>query len=118
MSDDTKKLSFKSDEELWAYIEEQEALLNQLDDVFPKARKKPKPHEGVSEPPAPFIEMERLAKEGHPTAQFNLSVAYKAGEGVAQDLEQAASWLLKSAEAGFPPAQYNIGHYWLEAKDK
>jgi TPR repeat protein len=118
MSGDAKRPSFKSDEELWAYIEEQEALLNQFGDVFSKVRKKPKPHEGVSEAPAPFTEMERLAKEGNSTAQFNLSVAYKAGDGVAQDLEKAASWLLKSAENGFPPAQYNIGHYWLEAKDK
>ncbi len=110
--------SSKSDEELWAYIEEQEALLNQLDEVLSKARKKPKPHEGVSEASAPLTEMERLAREGNPTAQYNLSIAYKAGDGVAQDLEKAASWLLKSAEAGFPPAQYNIGHYWLEAKDK
>jgi TPR repeat protein len=118
MSGDAKKPSFKSDEELWAYIEEQEALLNRLDDIFSKARRKPKPHQGLSEAPAPFVEMEHLAREGNPDAQFNLSVAYKAGNGVAQDLEKAADWLLKSAEAGFPPAQYNIGHYWLEARDK
>ncbi len=118
MSRDTKKPPFKSDEELWAHIEEQEALLNQLGDVFSNARKKPKLCEGLSEAPAPFTEMERLAREGNPTAQFNLSVAYKAGDGVARDLEKAASWLSKSAEAGFPPAQYNVGHYWLEAKDK
>lgn len=118
MSEDAKKPSFESDEELWTYIEEQEALLNQLDDVSSKARKKPKPHEGLSEAPAPFTEMERLAREGNPTAQFNVSMAYTAGDGVARDLEKAASWLLKSAEAGFAPAQYNVGHYWLEAKDK
>jgi TPR repeat protein len=118
MSGDSKKPSFKSDEEMWAYIEEQEALINQFNDVFSKARKKPKPHEGLSEVPAPFTEMEQLARDGNPTAQFNLSVAYNAGDGVARDLEEAASWLFKSAEAGFPPAQYNVGHRWLEAKDK
>lgn len=115
MSGDAKTQSFKSDEELWEYIEEQEALLNKVEDLFSKTGKKP---QGLSEAPAPFDEMERLAKEGNPAAQFNLSVAYKAGDGIAKDLEKAAKWLLKSAEAGFPPAQYNMGHYWLEARDK
>jgi|SRR5579872_2045488 len=117
MSGDAKP-SFKSDKEFWEYVEEQEALLNQLDDVFSKVGKKQNPHEGPSEAPTPFAEMERLAREGNPAAQFNLSVAYKTGDGVAQDLEKAAAWLLKSAEAGFPPAQYSVGHYWLEANDK
>jgi TPR repeat protein len=118
MSGDAKKPSFKSAEELWGYIEEQEALLNQLDDVFSKVGKKQKPHQELSKAPAPFAEMEHMAREGSPAAQFNLSIAYKAGEGVARDLKKATSWLLKSAEAGFPPAQYNIGHYWLDANDK
>ena len=117
MSRDAKKPPFKSEDEMWAYIEEQEALLNQLDDVFSKVRKKPKPHEGIPEAPAPFEEMERLAIEGNPSAQFNLSIAYWNGDGVTRDLEKAAQWLLKAAEAGFAAAQYNIGCYWLGAKD-
>lgn len=118
MSGDAKQPPPKSEEELWAYIEEQEALINQLGGIFSKIRRQQKPYEELSESPAPFAEQERLAREGNPAAQFNLSIAYKAGDGVAQDLEKSASWLLKSAEAGFPPAQYNIGHYWLEAEDK
>jgi hypothetical protein len=63
MSGDAKQPSFKSDEELWAYIEQQEPLLNQLDDVFSDARNKPKPPEGLFDAPALFAEMVRLARE-------------------------------------------------------
>ena len=101
MSGDAKKPDFKSDEELWSYIEEQEALLNQMGDVFSKVRDEPSGHRGLSELPAPFIEMERLASEGNPAAQFNLSLAYKAGDGVAPDLEKAASWLFKISRSEF-----------------
>ncbi|HWZ34165.1 MAG TPA: tetratricopeptide repeat protein [Bryobacteraceae bacterium] len=113
MSEDAKKPSFKSDDEMWAYIEEQETLLNQLDDVF---LKKPKPHDGLPEAPAPFKEMERLALDGNPSAQYNLSIAYRNGDGVTRDFEKSAHWLLKAAEAGFAPAEFDIGCHWLDAK--
>ncbi len=109
---------FKSDDELWAYIEEQERLLNQLDECFSKVRKTPKPDERLATPRAPFAEMERLAAEGNTSAQFNLFIAYKNGDGVERDLGRATRWLFRSAEAGFPPAQYNVGHYWLEQNDR
>src|SRR5579885_3529711 len=109
---------FKSDNELWAYIEEQERLLNQFENAFSKVRKMPKPYEELATPPASFAEMERLAVHGDPYAQFNLFVAYKDGDGVEQDAVKAAEWLLKSADADFPPAQYNIGHYWLGQNDR
>jgi TPR repeat protein len=117
MSSDAKKPSFKSDDEMWAFIEQQEVLLNQLDDVFSKVLKKPKPHEGISEAPAPFYEIERLAIEGNPSAQYNLSIAYGNSDGVTKDLGKSAHWLLKAAEAGFAVAQHNIGCYWLDAKN-
>lgn len=114
---DAKRPSFKSDEELWAYIEEQEALLNQLDDAFSKVKKKPRPHEGTPESPTPFKETERLAMQGDAISQYNLSVSYLNGDGVVRDIERSAQWLLKSAEAGFAPAEYNIGCHWQERKD-
>jgi TPR repeat protein len=117
MSKDAKTPPVKSDDEMWAYIEEQERILNQMDDVFSKARSKRKPHQGLSEAPVPVTEMERIARQGDPAAQFNLSVAFKAGDGVTRDLEKAAAWLLKAAEGGLPAAEYNIGHNWLELKE-
>jgi|SRR5260370_27776591 hypothetical protein len=38
--DFTEAPSFKSEDEMWAYVEEQEEILNQLEDVFSKVKKK------------------------------------------------------------------------------
>jgi hypothetical protein len=116
-SDHEAKHFFGSEEETWAYIEEQEAMLNQVEDIFAKVRKKPKPHEGLAECPTPFKETERLAKDGDPISQFNLSIAYSNGDGVSRDADKAAYWLLESAENGFAPAQYNTGCYWRDKSD-
>src|SRR5437899_3074987 len=113
MSKDPKKPSFKSEDQMWAHIEEQEDILNQLDDVFAKVKKKPKPHEGIPESPTPFKETERFARNGDPISQYNLSMAYANGDGVIRDSEAAEYWLLESARNGFAPAQYNIGCHWL-----
>lgn len=114
MNDPQANHPFRSEEEMWAYIEEQEGLLNQLDDIFANAHKKPKPHEALPECPTPFHETERLAKEGDAISQFNLSIAYRNGDGVSKDPDKAAYWLLQSAENCFAPAQYNIGCYWRD----
>lgn len=114
---DAKAPFFKSEEEMWAYIEEQEEILNRLEDIFAKVKKKQSVHDGIADLPAPVSEIERLALEGDVIAQYNLSIALSKGEGVARNPEWAAFWLLKAAEGGFAPAQYNIGCYWLDAKD-
>ena len=114
MSDPKAKPSFNSEEEIWAYIEEQEALVNKARDIF---RRNPKQEDGLREAPASVREMEQLASDGDPIAQFNLSVAYSKGEGVTRNAETAARWLLEAAGNGFAPAQYNVGCYWRDKPD-
>ncbi len=106
--------AFNSEEEMWAYIEEQDDILTQLEDAFAK----PKAHEGIPESPTPFSETLRLATEGDPISQFNLSIAYTRGDGVSQDSEKAGHWLLRSAGNGFAPAQHNVGCYWQDSGDR
>lgn len=49
------------------------------------------------------------AEQGDPEAQFNLSLAYSNGLGVAKDAELAVSWLVKAAEQGVANAQSKLG---------
>ncbi|WP_227503107.1 tetratricopeptide repeat protein [Moraxella bovoculi] len=51
----------------------------------------------------------KLAKQGHPGAQYNLGQMYYSGHGVRQDYAQAAAWYRKAAEQGGAKAQYNLG---------
>ena len=46
-----------------------------------------------------------LAKEGNSTAQFNLGLMYRNGEGVPQDYKTAAKWYTLAAEQGYLFAQ-------------
>ena len=110
MSKNSAQPSFNSEDELWAYIEEQEELLSDLE----AALGHPKAHEGVTELPASLEEMERLAIQGHAIAQYNLSVAYSNSTDATPHPEKARHWLLKSAENGFAPAQYNLGCYYRD----
>lgn len=41
---------------------------------------------------------------------------YMNGDGVAKDFEEALKWLSKSAEQGYPVAQFNIGKMYAEGK--
>jgi TPR repeat protein len=115
MSNNPKKPSFNSEEDMWAYIEEQETILNQFEGIFSESRKKL--HEGISQAPVSFKETERLAAQGDPISQYNLSIAYSKGDGVKADADKAAQWLLRAAENGFAPAQYNVGCYCRDNKD-
>jgi len=51
----------------------------------------------------------RLAAQGNPVAEYNLGLMYLAGQGVARDYSQAASWFHKAADQGDAPAQFNLG---------
>ncbi len=51
----------------------------------------------------------QLAKEGHASAQYNLGFLYDYGEGVQQDLGEAAKWYRKAAEQGLAQAQFSLG---------
>lgn len=50
-----------------------------------------------------------MAERGYPAAQCNVGVMYARGEGVAQDVSEAARWYEKAAERGHARAQYNLG---------
>ena len=69
----------------------------------------------------PGLDLERLRPgqkmliPGHPGAQFNLAAMYeKGGDAVTKDIEKAAAWYKKSADAGFTQAEYTMG--WLHRK--
>jgi len=48
------------------------------------------------------------ARQGNPTAQFNLGEIYYFGRGVVKNNEAAAEWFRKAAEQGVAEAQYNL----------
>ena len=48
------------------------------------------------------------AEAGDPVARFKLAGFYARGEGVAQDLVEAAKWLTLAAGQGYAPAQNNL----------
>jgi TPR repeat protein len=56
----------------------------------------------------PFAEQRIKAEAGDPVARFKLAGQYARGEGVAQDLVEAARWLTLAAEQGYAPAQNNL----------
>lgn len=57
-----------------------------------------------------FYWTEKLANQGSATAQFNLAIMYKKGEGVAQNNTLAKEWFGKACENGEQEAceQYQI----------
>ena len=66
---------------------------------------------GESETPPAEVGSEALrqaAERGEASAQFIVATRYLDGEGVAQDLTQAAHWYQKAALAGLAPAQYRL----------
>jgi hypothetical protein len=58
---------------------------------------------------------QKMLIPGHPGAQFNLAAMYeKNGDAVTKDIEKAAAWYKKSADAGFTQAEFMMG--WLHRK--
>lgn len=57
-----------------------------------------------------FYWTNELAKQGSATAQFNLAVMHKKGEGVAQNYTLAKEWFGKACDNGEPEAceQYQL----------
>lgn len=47
-------------------------------------------------------------------ANYLLGELYGYGKGVGKDQEKAFQYYLRSANAGYPPAQLNVGHYYAE----
>lgn len=55
-----------------------------------------------------LVDQRAKAEAGDPVARFKLAGFYARGEGVAQDLGEAAKWLTLAAEQGYAPAQNNL----------
>lgn len=64
-----------------------------------------------------FKHWEKAAKAGDAVAQYNLSVAYSNGDGVAANETQAISWLKKSAKQQYQPAQIDLAAWHLRNRE-
>jgi hypothetical protein len=58
---------------------------------------------------AAIKEWRPLAEAGNATAQNNLGVMYREGQGVPQDYKEVVKWLRLAAEQGYALAQNNLG---------
>jgi len=54
-------------------------------------------------------EWKPLAKQGDASAQYNLGIMYKKGEGVPQDDKTAVKWYRLAAKQGHADAQFGLG---------
>lgn len=54
-------------------------------------------------------EIEAAAKGGDLEAQYKLALRYSSGNGAPQDEKMVHKWLKKSADAGYAPAQVELG---------
>ncbi|SUO94745.1 tetratricopeptide repeat protein [Suttonella ornithocola] len=63
-----------------------------------------------------FKHLQNAAAAGDAIAQYNLSVAYSNGDGTKVNAKNALIWLKKSAQQGYPPAQYDLALYYLSQK--
>jgi len=63
--------------------------------------------------PNDFNTLQSQAQSGDREAQYLLAFAYEEGRLVARDLAVSRSWMLKSAEQGYVPAQARIGETYL-----
>lgn len=59
-----------------------------------------------------FTEMEVLADQGSPEAQYYLGMFYNNGIGTTQDTNKAFQLFGKSARAGDPLGNYKLGCYY------
>ena len=67
---------------------------------------------GFQPGPAKTQDLEQLrkdAEQGDATAQFNLGVRYRNGQGVPQDYAEAVRWYRLAAEQGYATAQFFLG---------
>jgi len=50
------------------------------------------------------------------SAQNNLGLMYRDGQGVSKDYAEALAWFRKAAERGHPQAQFNLGNMYLKGQ--
>lgn len=60
-----------------------------------------------------FRHWEKAALGGDAVAQYNLSVAYSNGDGIAANESQAIYWLKQSAQQRYQPAQIDLAAWHL-----
>jgi TPR repeat protein len=63
--------------------------------------------------PNDFNTLQSQAQSGDREAQYLLALAYEDGRLVARDFAVSRSWMLKSAEQGYVPAQARMGETYL-----
>ncbi len=56
-----------------------------------------------------FAEWRTAAEQGHPKAQYGLSMLYAGGEGIRQSPALAVKWCSQAAVQGLAEAQFNLG---------
>ncbi len=56
-----------------------------------------------------MAEIQAKAESGDAESQFQLGRRYDKGEGVSQNLAEAAKWYRKAAEQNYGLAQFNLG---------
>ncbi len=56
--------------------------------------------------------MQEYKNDDDPRAMYQVGYMYDHGEGVAQDVKEAAQWYLKAAEKGNAKAQYRMGLFY------
>lgn len=58
----------------------------------------------------PFADVKKAAEAGDPAAQFRLGIAYRDSDvGIPQSDTDACRWFLRAANAGYAPAQMEVG---------
>ncbi len=61
-----------------------------------------------------LLELQGLADNGNPVAQYQLGYLYYSGLGVSKSHKRAMEWWLKSANAGNVDSQYALGILYFE----
>lgn len=61
---------------------------------------------------AALKELEPLAEDGNPQAQFQLAWMHRKGQGLPPNEVQMAKWMRKSAEQGYVEAQFNLAELY------
>ena len=63
--------------------------------------------------PSALNQLEKMARDGDPEAEFSLGARYATGEQVSQDYSEAVKWFSRSADQGHVVAQAALGAcYW------
>ena len=56
----------------------------------------------------------KQAKMGKPYAMYQLGICYQLGRGRVQDMNEAASWISRAAEASYAPAIEWMKDYYFD----